>query len=371
MSLLLLTLYLKNSTPLHYHPNAEIVARLVAVVKHHSGQWLVAGDFNLSPQEVADTALVSELGGQLHTVGFPTTHGGSELDFAIASSAIAGLISVALGWSAPHRPHASLCMEFLIPGKQDKALRLLDFPVNEAVAEPCLAATKPGHIPIKIVNLDFSDDPISQKLSSITRRYVRGSSVFFTKVARTPGQRYRTFSCQAGLWLRVDSWLNAVAKTGVKVGHTTCEQVVRQLEFGDSEPDMTSTLREELVGHLTRGEILTKTREEVFRGFATQAQQEHLAEDSHNYQTWLEGAMVKGMRPLYKAIRSQEMVLVRPFRDKEAALRPYLRYYQWSQIWGSQEEPTEAILPDLRQRAVEEAKGLEPIAMSCTRHGFR
>ena len=29
-----------------------------------------------------------------------------------------------------------------------------------------------------------------------------------------------------------------------------------ELEFGDSEPDMTSTLREELVGHLTRGEIL-------------------------------------------------------------------------------------------------------------------
>ena len=169
VSLLLLSLYLQNSTPLHCHPNAEIVARLVAVIKHHSGQWLIAGDFNLSPQEVADTALVNELGGQLHTVGFPTTHGGSELDFAITSSAVAGLISVELDWSAPHRPHASLCIEFLIPGKQDKALRLLDFPVNEAVAEPCFAASKPGPIPIKIMNLDFSEDPISQKLSSITR----------------------------------------------------------------------------------------------------------------------------------------------------------------------------------------------------------
>ena len=86
---------------------------------------------------------------------------------------------------------------------------------------------------------------------------------------------------------------------------------------------MTSVLREELIGHLTRGEFLTKNREEVFRGFAAQAQQEHLAEDSHNYQTWLEGAMVKGMRPLYKAIRSQELVLVRPFRNKEAAFRQF------------------------------------------------
>ena len=134
---------------------------------------------------------------------------------------------------------------------------------------------------------------------------------------------------------------------------------------------MTSVLREELIGHLTRGEFLTKNREEVFRGFARQAQQEHLAEDSQNYQTWLEGAMVKGMRPLYKAIRSQELVLVRPFRNKEAALRSYLRYYQWSQIWGSQEAPTEAILPDLQQRAIEEAKGLEPISPEMLRAKFQ
>ena len=61
------------------------------------------------------------------------------------------------------------------------------------------------------------------------------------------------------------------------------------------------------------------------------------------------------------------MVLVRPFRNKEAALRPYLRYYQWSQIWGSQEAPTEAILPDLQQRAIEEAKGLELICSEMLR----
>ena len=54
--------------------------------------------------------------------------------------------------------------------------------------------------------------------------------------------------------LRVDSWLNAVAKAGVKVGHATCEQVVLHLGFGDSEPDMTSVLREKLLGHLTGGD---------------------------------------------------------------------------------------------------------------------
>ena len=40
VSLLLLSLYLKNSTPLHCHPNAEILARLVAVIKHRRARHL-------------------------------------------------------------------------------------------------------------------------------------------------------------------------------------------------------------------------------------------------------------------------------------------------------------------------------------------
>ena len=124
MSLLLLSLYLKNSTPLQCHPNAEILGRLTALLKSYEGQWLVAGDFNVSPQEIASTALVSELGGQLLCVGEPTTHGGSELDFVLTSHALAGLTRLKLDWSAPHRPHASLSIELLIPGQHDKSLRL-------------------------------------------------------------------------------------------------------------------------------------------------------------------------------------------------------------------------------------------------------
>ena len=67
------------------------------------------------------------------------------------------------------------------------------------------------------------------------------------------------------------------------------------------------------------------------------------------------------MRPLYKAIRSHEQVLVRPFRDKEAALRPYLRHQQWQAIWKSQSTPVEAILSELHGRAVDEAASMPVI----------
>ena len=104
-----------------------------------------------------------------------------------------------------------------------------------------------------------------------------------------------------------------------------------------------------------------------FRNLATKAQHDHQAEDKERYQLWLEGAMVKGMRPLYKAIRSHEQVITRPFQNKESALRPYLRYHQWEEIWQSRREPVEAYLPDLHAKAVEEARNLPPITVDALR----
>ncbi|CAE7321479.1 unnamed protein product, partial [Symbiodinium sp. CCMP2456] len=106
---------------------------------------------------------------------------------------------------------------------------------------------------------------------------------------------------------------------------------------------------------------MAKENEEYVRGRIKQAQAEHLAEAKQRYQSWLEGAQVKGMRPLYKAIRSHEQVLVRPFRDKEAALRPYLRYHQWQEIWKSQTKPVDPVVPELLSRAVKEAASLPAI----------
>ena len=71
VSLLLLSIYLKNSTPLHCQPNAEILGR--------------------PPHDLASTSLVNELGGQIICAGEPTTHGGSELSHRRPHIAPAGL----------------------------------------------------------------------------------------------------------------------------------------------------------------------------------------------------------------------------------------------------------------------------------------
>ena len=162
VSLLLVSVYLKNSTPVQSHPNAEILGRLVALVRAHAGQWLVAGDFNLTPHELSATNILSEMRGHLLTVGEATAHGGNEIDFAITSYAISGLVQAELDWSAPHRPHASLRVQITMPRNTVTSLRLPEFSVKDAAENATLSEARPTVEEVTILNRCFRQDDITQ-----------------------------------------------------------------------------------------------------------------------------------------------------------------------------------------------------------------
>ncbi|CAE7384674.1 unnamed protein product, partial [Symbiodinium necroappetens] len=212
----------------------------------------------------------------MHKVGYEMIGGeaassakkGNELDFIITSNAIAGLASV------------------------------------------------PEPVDISVVGQQFSEDEAKNKPEEVLLNSAEDRSCQGNRIAHTP---------PTGLWLRVESWLNATAKAGVKVAQKALAGVTTQLQFGAVSQEEAESWRAEILALLTGSTKVSQEQEDQIRGFIKIAQVEHLAQDKQRYQDWIEGAMVKSMRPLYKAIRSHEQVLVRPFRNKEAALRPYLR----------------------------------------------
>ena len=373
VSVLLVSVYLKNSTPIQSHPNAEILGRLVALVRSHAGQWLVAGDFNFTPQELHATNILSVMRGHLLTVGEATAHGGNEIDFAITSYSISGLVQADLDWGAPHRPHASLRIQLTMPRNTVTSLRLPEFSVKDAAENAKLSEARPSVEKVTILNRCFPHEDNTKEFASFSKwcqqamfpdeNTDRGGSLAFSRKPVVQGQPLRSHSDQAGLWLRVESWLNATLKDGVKIAQRAIQDVVSKLQF-TTPPQECETFRAEILAFLTGEEknnaaLVLKIKEHI-----KQAQDEHLAQDKQRYQEWLEGAMVKGMRPLYKAIRSHEQVLVRPFRNKEAALRPYLRHAQWQEIWQSQNNPVPVVVPELLGRAVDEAARLPALTTS-------
>ena len=373
MSLLLVSVYLKNSTPIQSHPNAEIMGRLVALVRAHVGQWLVAGDFNITPHDLNATNVLSEMRGHLLTVGEATTQGGSEIDFAITSYAIAGLVQVGLDWSAPHRPHASLSLQLTMPRNTVTSLRLPEFSVKDAAEHATLSEARPQPKGVTILNQCFHQDETTQDFETFSRwcqqamypdeTLARGGSLDFVRKPVVQGQPFRTHSDQAGLWLRVESWLNATAKGGVKVSERAIQEVVSKLQLETYTQEEADRFRAEILALLNGSGTSNVALEARLREHIKKAQDEHLAQDKQRYHEWMEGAMVKGMRPLYKAIRSHEQVLVRPFSNKEAALRPYLRHAQWQQIWKSQNTPVRAVVPELLDRAIAETARLPALTV--------
>ena len=92
--------------------------------------------------------------------------------------------------------------------------------------------------------------------------------------------------------------------------------------------------------------------------FAHLARASDLAQDKSQYQAWLEEAQQGSMRPLYRTVKSHELVTVRPFGQAEPGLRPYLRFLQWQEIWEASDCEIERIMQASQQRAMEEAKAL-------------
>ena len=72
--------------------------------------------------------------------------------------------------------------------------------------------------------------------------------------------------------------------------------------------------------------------------------------ETQDYKRWLLGASVKGMKPLFRALKKQETVVARPFLDEPAESRPFLRLRQWARLWDAQGTPPPPI-EGLQERA--------------------
>ena len=196
VSLLLLSLYLKTSTPLHCHPNAEILASVVALIKDRRGQWLVAGDFNLSPQELVQTCF----GGGVRWSDslYRRTYGSFKM----------GVSSSLADWSAPHRPRASVLFEVRLPGSQERSLKLPDFQVRDACEDCRLPERRPGAPEVCILGTNFSSDWISGEFGAFSQWFQEamypdeksglGRSLAFHRAPSVPAQLARSYCTQAG-----------------------------------------------------------------------------------------------------------------------------------------------------------------------------
>ena len=97
--------YLESGTGPGAGVNPGLLSQLAVFVQELRVPWIIVGDWNCSPEELASSGFLSMIKGRLVAPGQATTTQGSEIDYAVASEAIAACTQVEVDWDVPFKPH--------------------------------------------------------------------------------------------------------------------------------------------------------------------------------------------------------------------------------------------------------------------------
>ena len=377
-NLLVVSVYLKTGTSIHSRPNSSILAELLSLVKNWRGVWIIAGDFNTPPEEIAATNLLAEMNGCLCRVGVPTTDQGREIDYAIVHKALESLCHIHLDWAVPHKPHASLQIrldmgEGLCPAMmlephsqhiegdqvgQGSGDRVIEVPLDPPFQGEWLHDKLPQDAPTQ----HFA--AVSQACSEcveLTCPSDRGTTLRIIRrplLQPTAPQTKRSAKCS---WARALTWLKAAQKG--EQNRRNWQTVVEWIHnlpavAGAEDP---GSVKFQLAEFLATGNGDPQPLNDQVERFARLAKGNDFEEDKAQYQAWLEEAQAGSMRPLFRTVKSHEATTVRPFGHAEPGLRPFLRFIQWQEIWGASDCAIERVMQQSQQKARDEAKELKAL----------
>ena len=88
--------------------NPGLLAQIAVFVQELRIPWIMVGDWNCTPDELASAGFLAMVKGRLVVPAQETTTQGSEIDYAVASEVMAAITHVEVDWDVPFRPHAAV-----------------------------------------------------------------------------------------------------------------------------------------------------------------------------------------------------------------------------------------------------------------------
>ena len=369
-TLAVINLYLQTGTSLQSVPNCTILARLLTCVRELTVPWVVVGDFNIPLSDLQATSIPTEAQGLLVSPGGPTTDDGACLDYALACHSLTGSLAAKIYWDAPFRPHAlvefSLLAGCTLPLPQLPFFRQLIGNPSHPFS-PCASPRSPV----------WDGCSVPSEATCAYAAWSQAAAACFGVLEHVPGMSFtiefkplvgsrpeRVWRGQSeSFWDRVSAWAKKLC--GFKGRTATAETAfLAEVEAHWVAQDDFSCEDWKLQG----SQFLQGSRPSQAWFQATAHQQKlaraaHLASKSETYQTWLKSSMLKGMRPLFRALSNPEANVERPFREFGLELRPFLRLQFWAGLWKARPSPLPPLESSLHNRAREHAMSLKPLTL--------
>ncbi|CAE7826127.1 unnamed protein product [Symbiodinium sp. CCMP2592] len=362
--LTLVSIYLQSGTGFNSPVNADVLARLLAFLPSLRGVWIVAGDWNNPIQDLLATRLEEVSHGRFLGTGSPTAATDRELDYLLVSSPAVAFLQVAQDWVVPFKPHCALRATLQLSSLQLPYPQLATF--CEVFPDPLpFQPSVPSPSPIAEVNLlgltstdkltlDFAELSSFLEVSHGFPDRGRGAFVPFLHKPLVQGHSV-TFAWKGQLPSLVSALLHLLDRP----------DAVQSLLWSFLDTSLPSEVRA-FCDRVSDGSASSATLRAEGTALLGQLRREQTAQQADQYGEWLEEASSSHLGPLFRAIKSHEQVLDRPFQDCDGLRRVFERHEHWARVWQASVFPqhfAHPLLAELRSRAVSHSGTLAPLTV--------
>ena len=336
-----------------------------------AGQWVVVGDWKCEPEELSATGFLQMVHGELKVPRYCTTSQGSCLDYVVMSKPLCACSDVVVEADVPFAPHLAVLLSIRKAWGQAIVRQLPQF-----VAKPTKQGKSAGKN-ISVVSLPgaTSQEPLDISWAAFTSEVEAGmfepsqsgraAALGFLhtpllgdcmegRVWRGgPGARWRLLlACAQGLTQglrrrRLQSLKNWILD-----------------HYDQSWIDMDGVDGRQFCTKLSQAGLQSLGPQDfkVLQYQATEHQKKWQRDKTQQFESWLESAVTGGMRGLFRALKSPEANLDRPYRDVPCELRPHVRRAWWFEVWQPRPRTPQYTekRQQLRDKAVAQFQQLPP-----------
>ncbi|CAE7457975.1 unnamed protein product [Symbiodinium sp. CCMP2592] len=368
--LYVVNVYLKSGEGFQSSTNAGIIASLLSFVRSVRGAFAILGDFNEDFETLSSTHIGEEARAVWVGPGTSTWSGGGQIDFGLISNSLATCAAVQLDWNTPSRPHAALHWQLDVALLHQKMPQLKGFKPAQLDSQPFQLSTDRPEVTIldeqvtDELTLDFAALSCAVEMSVYGQAQGRGANILLHRaplpVQGAPNAGWGGKA--SAFWCRFLGWIKTVRNSGWHVsgfGQQAGDQL-KDVWYGDA-----TSLQDFASALAIASQQCDPAALLALEPVAT-AQHRHHTEafkqaNTKQYTKWLSAALVKGMKPLYKCLKSTESPCDRPFRNLSLQDRVYQRWKQWHDIWCQPVTTDPHLLAEVKARAIDQAKHLPPI----------
>ncbi|CAE7387584.1 unnamed protein product [Symbiodinium sp. CCMP2592] len=320
--LTLVSIYLQSGTGFNSPVNADVLARLLAFLPSLRGVWIVAGDWNNPIQDLLATRLEEVTHGRFLGSGAPTAATDREIDYLFVSSPAVASLTLAQDWVVPFKPHCALRATLQLSSLQLPYPQLATF--CEVFPDPLpFQPSVPSPSPVAEVNLlgltstdkltlDFAE--LSSFLEVSHGFPDRGRGAFVPILHKPLVQGHSvTFAWKGQLPSLVSAVLHLLDRP----------EVLQPFLWSASDTSLPSEVRA-FCDRVRDGSTSSANLRAEGTALLGQLRREQTAQQADQYGEWLEEASGSHLGPLFRAIKSHEQVLDRPFQGRPLMLAPWL-----------------------------------------------